>query len=365
MSATFKKRLTTHWHWLLAFFITLVSALYWGFFASERYVSQAYVVLESPQVASPGFNLQSMLRGSAGISDLLLLREHLLSVDMLRKLENHINLREHYAQTSVDRFTRLSKAQVPIEGLHRYIQRRIDIEVDEYAQLLRVRVEAFDPYTAQQIAQLLLDEGEAHMNRLGQRLAAEQVRFLEQQVQQQRRHYDQALEELLAFQNETGLISPEITVQSISQIVSTLGGQLAAEQARRRALLSFHSPSSSQIRHLDAEIQALREQIEEERNRLAQASGDALNALSSTYRMLEMQLRFATQSYSAVLEALEGTRIEAARQLKQVSVLQAPHLAEYAIEPRRTYQSTVYGLIVFFIALMTHMLILIIRDHKD
>lgn len=365
MLAKFTKRLINHPHWLLALIFTLLSVLYWNLLATERYVSQAYVVLDSPQVASSGFNLQSLLSGSAGISDLLLLREHLLSVDMLHKLESQTNLREHFSQTSVDRFTRLSSAQVPIESLHRYIKRRVQIEVDEYAQLLRVRVEAFDPQMAQHLTQLLLDEGEAHMNRLGQRLAAEQVRFLENQVQQQRRHYDQALEELLAFQNETGLISPEITVRSISQVVATLEGQLATEQARRRALLSFHSPSSSQIRHLDAEIQALREQIEEERNRLAQASGDALNALTSTYQMLEMQLRFATESYSAVLQALESTRIEAARQLKQVSVLQAPHLAEYAIEPRRVYQSTVYALIAFFIALMTHMLVLIIRDHKD
>lgn len=365
MLLTLKKRLLKHPHWLAALLFTLAATVYWNLIATERYVSKAYIVLESPQVASPDFSLQSMLSGNAGIGDLLLLREHLLSVDMLRKLENQTNLREHYSQTSVDRLTRLLDPQAPIENLHRYIKRRIQIEVDEYAQLLRVRVEAFDPQTAQHLAELLLAEGEAHMNRMGQRLAEEQVRFLERQVEQQRHHYDQALEELLAFQNETGLISPEITVQSISQVVSTLEGQLAAEQARRRALLTFHSSSSSQIRQLDAEIQGLREQIAEEQNRLAQASGDALNALNSTYQMLEMQLRFATQSYSAVLEALESTRIEAARQLKQVSVLQAPHFAEYAIEPRRIYQTTVYALLAFFIALMTHMLLLIIKDHQD
>lgn len=365
MLPNLKKRVYAHPHWFIALVFTLASAIYWNFVATARYVSIAYVVLDSPQPAQSGFSIESILSGSRGLGELLLLREHLMSVDMLRKLESSTNLREHYSLSSVDRLTRLADSQAPIEKLHRYMQRRIEINVDEYSQLLRVRVEAFDALTAQQIAEILLAEGEAHMNTMGHRLAEEQVKFLERQVELQRKQYDLALEELLTFQNETGLISPEITVQSISQVVSALEGQLAYEQARRRALLSFNSPNSSQIRQLDAEIQALREQITQEKNRLAQASGNALNALSSTYQMLEMQLRFATNSYSAVLEALESTRIEAARQLKQVSILQTPHLAEFAIEPRRIYQTTLYALIAFFTALMTHMLILIIKDHKD
>ena len=142
-------------------------------------------------------------------------------------------------------------------------------------------------------------------------------------------------------------------------------GQLANLQASRTALLSFQSATSPDLRRVEAEIKALQEQIQEERARLAEASGSALNVVTSQYQLLEMNQQFARDSYAAALAALQNTRIEAARQLKQVSVLQSPTLPEFATAPRRLYSITVFTLLVIFITLMTHMLVLIIKDHKD
>ena len=66
-----------------------------------------------------------------------------------------------------------------------------------------------------------------------------------------------------------------------------------------------------------------------------------------------------------MLAALENTRIEAARKLKQVSVLQSPTLPEYPVEPKRLYNSVVFALIALFVGLIGQMLVLIIEDHKD
>jgi capsular polysaccharide transport system permease protein len=148
-------------------------------------------------------------------------------------------------------------------------------------------------------------------------------------------------------------------------VVANLEAQLANLKAKRTVLASYQSTRSPDALRVASEIKALNQQIAQERARMAQQSGGALNVMSSEYQTLELQAQFAQDSYSGALAALENTRIEAARKLKQVSVLQSPRLPEYSVEPRRLYNSVVFAIIALFLGLILHMLVLIIKDHRD
>ncbi|MDL4861710.1 chain-length determining protein [Halomonas elongata] len=351
-------------HWALTLLAILLVAFYWFAWAEDRYVSRATVVLESPQIAPPDISFSSMLTGSGGSNDLLLLREYLLSVDMLKQVEEQLAFRQHYSQNG-DFFARLRNRDAPIEELHEYYLKRVNIEMDEYAGVLNIEVQAYTPAFAHDMTQLLLAAGEKHMNEMGNRLAEEQVGFLEQQVDRLSKRMEDARADLLAYQNEKGLISPTHTVESLNQVVASLEGDLARLQAKQQALASYQSARSSEMQRIKSEINALREQIGKERDRLAQATGDSLNRVSSEYQTLELQSQFAQETYSSALSALENTRIEAARKLKQVSVLQSPLMPEYSTKPDRLYNSTVFALIAIFLAFIFSMLILIIKEHRD
>ncbi len=359
------KLIQQHPYWLLALIAIVGYIFYQTLVASERYVSTAYVVLNSPSVESPNLNFGSLLTGSTVSSDLLLLREHLLSVDMLRKLDQQLDLRSHYSQPSIDRLSRLRKADVPIEELHRYYLKRVEVELDDYANVLRVQVSAFDAQMAHAINQLMLAKGEAHMNAMGQRLASEQVRFIEQQAQVLAERLHQAREALLLYQNEHGLISPRAAVESLMAVVAGLERELASLQAQRTALATTRSPQSPEMIALSARIQALEEQIAVERTRMAAQSGEALNRITLEYETLELQARFAQDLYSSALTMLESTRGEAIRQLKQISILQSPTLPEFSTEPRRLYSITVFTLLTLLFTLILQMLVAIVRDHRE
>lgn len=354
-----------HPHWVIALATIILAAIYWGFIATDRYVSKATVVLESPQPASPELNVASLLSGAgANSQDLLLLREFLRSVDMLKQVEQTLPFRAHYANHG-DWLSRLWDEKAPIEDLHRYYLSKVHIEMDEYSHVLNIEVEGFTPEFAHQLTQLLLKAGESHMNEMGRRLAEEQVSFLEQQVDRLRQHFEHARQELLDFQNAKGLVSPTQTVTSISQVVATLEGELARLRAQRNALSSFQSARSNEMLRLSSEIKAMQEQIKQERDRLAQATGNALNSVAAQYQSLELQAEFAQKVYSSALGALENTRLEAARKLKQVSVLQSPLLPEYPTQPERLYNLAVFTIVTLFIAFIVSMLLMIIRDHRD
>ena len=359
--------LKKHYFLSVSFFTIFFVTCYWMIIATDRFVSESRIVLESPQISAPALNFQSLLTGggAANRSDMLLLRDYMMSVDMLKKIDQSLEIRSHFSQTSIDRLSRLNDNRNSLEELHKYYLKRINVDFDEYSQLLRVSVEAYDADMAYSIAQFLLSEGELHMNRMGQRLAQEQVRFLERQVEELKLRFDEELQKLIEFQNESGLVSAQGELQNISAVIATMQGQLATLTAQRTATLSFQSPRSAEVLRLNAEIEALENQINQERSRLAQTSGGALNVLSSEYQMLEMSMQFARESYSSALAALQSTRIEAARQLKQVSILQSPTLPEYALAPARLYNSAVFGIVTLLLTLIANMLIMIVRDHKD
>ncbi|MDX5976703.1 chain-length determining protein [Vreelandella alkaliphila] len=365
MQASLRRFVKTSPHWALAFVAILLVSFYWFVWAEERYVSRATVVLESPQVATPEFSLSSLMGGGSGNThDLLLLREHLLSVDMLRLLDEQLDIRQHYNEHG-DIFAKLRDPNVPIEDLHKYYLRRVEVELDEYAGVLNIHVQGYTPEFARDMAALLLEAGENHMNTMGHRLAEEQVRFLEQQMIRLEDRFRDTRNELLEFQNEYGLVSPTSTVESINQVVATLEGDLARLQAQRNALASFQSSQSAELREIERSITALRDQIVEQRDRLAQATGNSLNRISAEYETLELQAQFAQETYSSALAALENTRLEAARQLKQVSVLQSPLFPEYPTEPNRLYNSSVFAIITIFLAFILSMIMMIVKDHRD
>lgn len=352
--------------WAVAVIAIALVSFYWFVWAEDRYVSSATVVLESPQIAAPEISFASLMGGGGGgnTHDLLLLREHLLSVDMLRHLDEELNVRNHYNEHG-DIFAKLRNPNVPIEELHKYYLRRVEIELDEYAGVLNIQVQGYTPEFAHDMTELLLQAGENHMNQMGHRLAEEQVRFLEQQMVRLEERFKETRGELLDFQNEYGLISPTATVESLNQVVSTLEGDLARLQAQRDALASFQSSQSAELRQVERNITALRDQITEQSERLAQAAGGALNRVSAEYETLELQAQFAQETYSKALATLENTRLEAARQLKQVSVLQSPLYPEYPTEPSRLYNSTVFAIITIFLAFILSMIMMIVKDHRD
>ncbi len=351
-------------HWAAAFIAIILVSLYWFVWAQDRYLSRATVVLESPQIASPRIDFASILAGGPSDQDLLLLREHLLSVDMLRQVQDKLDFRRHYSENG-DIFARLLDADAPIEDLHEYYLRRVEVEMDEYAGVLNIEVQAYSPEVAHAMVSLLLEAGEAHMNEMGRRLAEEQVRFLESQLLRLEQRLDDARADVLAFQNKEGLVSPTSTVESLNQVVANLEGELARLQAQRKALASYQSAQSADMRRVQAEIDALRDQIARQRDRLAQTAGQSLNRVSSEYETLRLKAQFAQETYSSALAALENTRLEAARKLKQVSVLQSPLMPEYSTRPERLYNAAVFAIVTLFLALILSMLILIVRDHRD
>ena len=142
-----------------------LAVLYWGFLASDRYVSEAHIVVPRIDVGgAPSLDLGSYLTGATGggRSDQLLLRSYLLSVDMVNRLDKALDLRAHYSDRRRDILSRMWAPDISREWFYRHVLSRVSVEYDDYSGVLVVRAQAYDPQTAHAIVTMLLEEGERY-----------------------------------------------------------------------------------------------------------------------------------------------------------------------------------------------------------
>ncbi|WP_321912900.1 chain-length determining protein [Paraburkholderia sp. J11-2] len=352
----------------LIFIVAILSAVYWVFVASDRYVSDASVIIQkTDEISNPNVDISTIVPGAAGPSrsDQLLLREYLLSADMLKKLDAALDLRAHYSDRRWDPVSRMWFKNAPPEWFYRYWLSRIDVEYDDYSGVLRISAQAYDPKTAQAIAAFMVREGEAHMNQIGHDLAQSQVDYLTKQVTLAHDRVIATSNDLIDFQNRKGLMAPQATAESLNALIDKLEAQRTEVQAQLDSLPPTLSPNQPTVVMLRSSLKAIDQQIAQKQAELTSPSRRTLNYTVGEFQRLQMQAGFAQDLYKTALAALEKGRMDAARTLKMVSPLQAPTTPSYPMEPQRMYNTILTLLAAIALAGIVKLLEGIILDHVD
>lgn len=351
-----------------AVIVTVLSAVYWLFIATPRYVSEAHVIVQKTDLSSgvPTDLASALMDGGAGDKgDQLLLRDYLLSTGMMQKLDAELHLREHWSQGWVDPVTRLWFGRAD-EDLYAYYRDRISVEYDEYDGVIVITAEAFDSETAQAITRAMVSDGGEFMNELAQNLALQQVSFLETQVQRLGERAMVTRQEVTRYQNQNGLVSPEQSAQVVSAIISQLEArrsELQIQLASMEAYLVADHPSLVELRQ---QIAAIDSQLVRERSRLAgNGRGGRINSQVEEFQRLRLQAEFAQNLYQNALTALEKGRIEGGRTIKAMSVIQPPTLPDKPVRPRRIYNTVLVTLVVLLLVGLLQLIVAVVRDHRD
>ncbi len=345
----------------------ILSIPYWMVIASDRYVSDARIILQKTDQLSVNSDMSAILSGSGGPnrSDQLLLREYLLSVDMLKKLDAAFGLRAHYSDSKWDLISRMWFKNPPMERFYRYWLSRVNVSYDDYSGVLVVNVQAYEPETALEIMIMMIKEGEAHMNKIAHELAQVQVQFLESQVTHAHDRLLNASHALIEFQNRQGLVSPEEQVNSLSNLITKLEAQKTEIQTQLDALPSSLDSNHPTILMLKKSLNSVEQQITKKRDDLTSPARKTLNYTVEEFQRLEMELGFVKDVYKTALSGLEKGRTEASRTLKKVSVFQSPTMPDFPLAPKRLYNTLVFIMVATILAGVVKMMESIIRDHVD
>jgi capsular polysaccharide transport system permease protein len=196
-----------------------------------------------------------------------------------------------------------------------------------------LRVIAFDPSDAQQIATELLRLGEEMVNRLNARAQKDAISSsLVEMANAEKRTLD-AQVKLREFRNREGLVDPAKNSSSVLETITTLSTELADDMAQASEL-KRNSPLSPSIASANEKIDSLRRGIESQRLQLA--SGDAsLAAKLGVYEQLALERELAERSLASANVSLEAARQEARRQAIYLESIVSPNLSDESTEPQR------------------------------
>jgi len=353
----------------LAAGLSLAAAGYWCLWASDIYVSQADVIVVRADMGAiePGGlgGLLGGLSGSGNRADQMLLRNHLLSLDMLARLDRRLGLRRRYADHHHDAIARFAAPDAPLARFADYMRSRIRVDYDDNGGVLHVEASAFDPVTAQAIVAAMLEEGAAFMNTNDHRLAQAQVAFLSGEADRMGQRSEAARKALIAFQNASGMVAPDATLQNVAGTIAQLEARRSSLQTQMDTLGAYLVPAHPDVVAVRQQLAAVEAELARERARATSPAPDALNRSADRFRQLQQEAQFTQTLYQTTLAALEKGRITAMHAMKQVSVIQSPTRPEYPARPRRLVNSLVFAIVAFFSAAIVLLMIAVVRDHID
>jgi capsular polysaccharide transport system permease protein len=351
--------------WLTVVLPTLAAIVYFGFIASDIYISESRFVVRSPerQTASP---LGMLLKGTGftrSQDDSYTVQDFILSRDALRALDEKLDLRAAFNKG--DMFSRFPGLDWDgsFENMHRYYQRMVGVQLDPVSSIATVTVRAFNADEAQKINRRLLEMGEALVNQLNERGRQDMIRFAANEVVQAEEKAKRAALALAAYRNMKGVIDPEKQSAIPLQQVAKLQDELISTKAQL-SQLQFSARANPQIPVLQKRIQMLEGEIERESAKVAGGSR-SLASKAAEFQRLALEKEFADKQLASALASLEQARNEAQRQQLYLERIAQSSLPDAAMEPRRLRAILavfVLGLIAWGVL---SMLIAGIKEHQD
>lgn len=342
-----------------------LAALYYGTLASDRYVSQASLIIKQADQLKMLPDALSMLGlGGSNHQDVLVIQNYLKSWDMLSTLDQALQLKKHYQSDNADIFSRLP-ADASREEFLAFYRDHLTISLDELSGVLTVSLQAFEPDYAKQVVSLMLKESEGFINRLSRQVAMEQLKFVETEVARSHERLLNEREKMLAFQNQHQLMSPEATSTAMMGVVSELEAELVRQDAELKRLQIYMNANAPDVVAVRDRVDALTRQLAQEKNRLTGSEKQSLNEVNADYQAVQVQAQLAADVYKTGLVSMEQARVEAYRKLKHLLVVSQPSEAQEAEYPRRLYNLATIGVLLCLFYGLVVMGLATLREHQD
>ena len=346
---------------------TALALVYFGLMASDVYLSESRFVVRSPerQVAT---GLGALLKGvgfSRAQDDSYTMHDYVLSRDALKEINDKLAIGKAFASNQVDIFSRFGGIDfdTSFEALHRYYQKKIDVQQDTASSITTLTVRAYTAQDAQSINQKLLDLSEGLVNRLNERGRQDLIRSAASEVADAETKSKAAALALSAYRNAKGVVDPERQATVQLQQVAKLQDELIATKTQLAQLKAF-TPQNPQIQSLQLRAKTLQAEMDTETTKVTGGERSLANK-AADFQRLALEREFADKQLASAMASLELARNEAQRKQVYLERIVQPSLPDTALEPRRLrgiLATFVLGLIAWGILTM---LLAGVREHQD
>ena len=339
LSPRIKKFVRPNGLFLLVVVLPVLAAfVYYGFLASDVYVSESKFVVRSPdKPATSGLGIILQSAGfSSGTDEVYAAQSFADSRDALRAINRGDAFERAYTRPEVfvlDRFAPLG-VEKSFEDLYKYFQSKIQLKNDATTSITTLTVRAYNPRDAWRFNRELLELSEQTVNRLNERGRLDLVRYGSNEVVKAKGQAQAAAAALAAYRNRSGVVDPEKQADAQMQMVSKLQDGLIESKTELAQLLRY-TPRNPRIPVVRTQIATIQREIDIE---LGKVTGNRRSLAHSAiqYQRLQLENEFASKQLAGALASLEQARNEAQRKQAYVERIVEPNVPDAPMEPRRT-----------------------------
>ncbi|MFT3811498.1 MAG: hypothetical protein QM698_16420 [Micropepsaceae bacterium] len=320
---------------------TLLTALYFAFIASDRYVSEArFAVRSGDRSALDVLAGGSELGKLAQAQDTLIVTEYIKSRALVEALQHDVDLEKIYTRDEADYFSAAS-SDGSIEDLVTYWRWRAHTSVEMPSGIITLQISAFTPEDAQALTRAVVAKSEALVNQMSERANSDELRQAEAEFARAEQKLKDVYGAMRDLRNQEGVLDPTMTAVALTELLTELRKsrlQVEGDLIVARKTLREDSPVVTQLK---AKLAAIDSQIEKLSAQLTATDGGsgAVSEKMGAFEDLELKREVAQDQYASAALALENARITADRQRIYLSTFVQPELAEEAIYPLRIWNT--------------------------
>jgi capsular polysaccharide transport system permease protein len=316
---------------------TILAIIYFGFLASDIYVSESQFVIRSPDkqsVTGLGVLLKSSGFSSAD-DEVYAAQDYVRSRDALRALNANGAVARAYGNKNVSVFDRFDPLGFSgsFEELYKFYEGKVGVAYDTSSAVATLTVSAFSPDDAYRFNSQLLGLAEGLVNRLNTRGRHDMIEYASREVQDAQVAARDAAVALAAFRNTHGVVDPEQQAKVQLDMISKLQDELIGSRVQLEQLQKM-APENPQVPILTTRIAGLENEINQQMGRVA---GDrrSLSQSAVQYERLELERELADKRVAAAMTSLQGAEDEAQRKQAYIERIAEPSRPDEPAEPRR------------------------------
>jgi len=346
---------------------TLLAILYFGFIASDVFISESRFTVRSPDKSTPtglGALFKSSGFSNAG-DEIYAAQDYVESRDALRGVNRQQAFLNAYSGSSISMFDRFAGFGMgdTFEDLYKYYKGKVEVKYDSSSSIATLTVRAYTAKDAARFNEQLLEMAESTVNTLNERGRQDLIRFAQREVDNAKKQSQGTALALSAYRNAAGVVDPEKQATVQIQMISKLQDELITT---RTQLLETRSvaPQNPQIEVLEARARSLSREIDQQLGLVAGSSG-SLSTRAARYQRLLLESQFADKQLASAMASLDEARNEANRKQAYVERIVQPNMPDEALEPRRLrgiFSTLILGLAAWGII---SMLVAGMLEHRD
>lgn len=315
---------------------TLLSLLYFGLWASPMYIAEARFAVRGAETSGAAGGLAALLlpSGASVGADAHIVAEYIQSPDIMEAIDGELHIFCHFSSREYDLISRLAADATRDERLS-YWNWAVKPSFDPETGVIALSVRAYDPATAQKLAEAVLTKSEALVNAMSRRAQDDAIALAMSEVKTAEQRVSAAQDAMRAFRDRSGMLDPASTAGGLQGIVSQLEGEAVKVRAEIAEASTYMSKDAPALVGLRARLAAVEKQLASEKLRLAgEARPDSLTSVAGEYEDLQTESEFARQQLVSAMTSLETARVKAEAKSRYVVAFQIPVLPDESLYPR-------------------------------